>query len=439
MRNQNQKTFQFNSGTLEEICDINTLKQAFILVKKNKGGPGVDGKTIERFEENLFNELEQLKNEVLNWKYVPSPVKRIEIPKPDGKGTRILGIPIIKDRVLHMAIKIILEPIIDSTFSQSSYGFRPGRNQGQAVEAARNIVQSGKEYVVDIDLSKFFDRINHDRLIHRLKLYIKDTRILRIIGMILRSGIMSEGIVTIPSEGSVQGSPLSPLLSNVVLDELDKELEKRSLQFCRYADDCNIFVQSMKSAERVMKSLRKFIEKKLKLKVNDEKSKTAKADQVKFLAMTIVNGTIAISKKAMKKAMDMVKKLTLRGTHLPLEETMNRINEWYRGWGSYFKMTQYPYQLRMIEAHIRRRLRSRLVRQQKKRRHLFCKLHKLGITKTQARKTAYSNRKAWAMSHTHAVEKAFSNKWFIETMKQKIFSDQKRPGWFDKDTKVEFT
>ncbi len=286
-----QLEFKFQEGKLlEEICAEGTLRKAFKLVKRNKGAPGIDGITIEDFEQNLSEELTQLRQEVQSWKYKPTPVKRVEIPKPDGKGVRLLGIPIIKDRVLHMAIKMVLEPILELDFSKSSYGFRPGRSQQQAVETAREYVKAGKEFVVDIDLSKFFDRINHDRLIHRLGTKIEDKRVLRLVGMILRSGIMADGTVTILHEGSVQGSPLSPLLSNLVLDELDKELEKRNLEFCRYADDCNFFVKTERAAVRVMDSIKKFIESKLKLKVNEEKSKVAKSDRIKFLGMTIANG-----------------------------------------------------------------------------------------------------------------------------------------------------
>ena len=290
-----QLEFKFHEGKLlEEICEENTLRKAFKLVKRNKGAPGIDGITIEDFEQYLFEELTQLKQEVLGWKYKPAPVKRVEIPKPDGKRVRLLGIPIIKDRVLHMAIKLVPEPILDSKFSKSSYGFRPGKSQQQAVEAARDYVRAGKEFAVDIDLSKFFDRINHDRLIQTLKSKIEDKRVLRLIGMILRSGIMADGTVTILHQGSFQGSPLSPLLSNLVLDELDKELEERNLEFCRYADDSNIFVKTERAAVRVMGSIKKYIETKLKLKVNEEKSKVANADRVKFLGMTIANGLIAI-------------------------------------------------------------------------------------------------------------------------------------------------
>jgi len=274
---------------------------------------------------------------------------------------------------------LLLEPIFEPLFSANSYGFRPKRNQGQAVEAARRIVAGGKPYVVDLDLSKFFDRIHHDRLIARLGQTIPDKRILRLVGLILRSGIMANGLVTPSTEGAVQGSPLSPLLSNIVLDELDQELERRGLEFCRFVDDCNIFVKTPKAAERVMASIGGYIEKRLKLVVNREKSQVARSDRVKFLGLTIVGDTIAISRKALQTAMDKVKELTPRGTHLALETSIERINSWYVGWSSYFAMTYYPAQLKKIEAHIRRRLRSRLVDQQKSRRNLFRKLVKRGV------------------------------------------------------------
>lgn len=434
---------EFNLGNqrklFERILEVNNLRAAFIRVKANKGAPGIDGKTIEVYEQSLEEELNQLKEEVQSWSYKPTPVKRVEIPKPNGKGTRNLGIPIIKDRVLHMAIKQVLEPILEPTFSENSYGFRPGRNQQQAVQKAKHIVESGKEFVVDIDLSKFFDRINHDRLIHRLKTHVDDTRVLRLIGMILRSGVMIDGIKTPTEEGSVQGSPLSPLLSNVVLDELDKELEQRGLEFCRFADDCNVFTKTERSAERIMASIKKFIEKKLKLKVNEDKSKTAKSDQVKFLGMTIVKGFIAISKAALNKAMEKVKELIPRGTNLAIEQAIEKINSWYTGWASYFKMTQYPAQLKYIEAHIRRRLRARIVSQQKKKRNLVAKLIKRGVAKIRAVKTVYTNRKTWAISHTKAVEQAFPNKWFTDELNQTIMSDKKLDHWFDPDMWVKLT
>lgn len=431
--------FSYQLSLFERICSRETLLDAFHAVRRNGGAPGIDGVTVEEFESRLSQEVGQLKKDIESWSYEPSPVRRVEIPKPGGAGVRLLGIPTVRDRVLHASIKSVLEPILDPLFSKNSYGFRPSRNQRQAVESAQQIVKSGKEWVVDIDLSKFFDRIHHDRLIGRLGKFIDDKRVLRLIGMTLRSGIMSEGVVTIPAEGSVQGSPLSPLLSNVVLDELDKELENRGLEFCRFADDCNIFVRSQAAAERVMQSVVKFIEKRLELVVNREKSKVALSKGVKFLGMTIVAATIAISPKSMQNAMDKVKELTLRGTSLNMKQTIEKINSWYGGWASYYSMSQYPYQLLTIEAHVRRRLRARIIAQQKKKRHLVAKLMERGIKRKTAAGTAYSNRGRWALSYSWAVRNAFNNHWFIHRMGQKIVTDRRLPHWFKPDIRIHFT
>lgn len=332
--------------------------------------------------------------------------------------------------MVQAAIKNNLEPIFEPLFSANSYGFRPDRNQWQAIHAAQQIVQSGKEYVVDIDLEKFFDRVQHDRLIYKLGMHIQDKRVLRLIGMTLRSGIMKDGVVSMTPEGTVQGSPLSPLLSNVVLDELDKELERRGLQFCRYADDCNIFTASEKAAERVMQTVSRFIESRLKLVVNRTKSKVARSKFVKFLGITIIAGTIAISTKSMARAMDKVKELTPRGTNQTLEKTMEGINSWYLGWANYYKITQYPSQLSAIEAHVRRRLRARIVSQQKKKRHLLARLIERGVPRRQAAKAVYSDRRRWALSHTKAVEKAYPNKWFHEVVGQETMLDEPLKHWF---------
>lgn len=424
----------------EKLCDLKYLQEGFKAVKRNGGSPGIDGVTIKEFGSCFDVELRKLKEELEGWIYKPKPVRRVEIPKPGkGAGVRLLGVPCVRDRVVQATLKLILEPILDPTFSSSSYGFRPGRSQRHAVKAAQGIVRSGKEYVVDIDLSKFFDRVHHDRLIYRLSGYISDKRILRIIGMTLRSGVMKDGLVSHTTEGTVQGSPLSPLLSNVVLDELDKELEQRGLEFCRFADDCNIFVKSQKAADRVMRSISKFIESKLKLAVNWDKSKVALSKHVKFLGMTIIAGMIAISAQSMNRAMAKVKELTPRGTHLRLERTIEEINTWYMGWSNYYSMTQYPSQLAKIEAHIRRRLRSRLVDQQKKRRYLFEKLIKRKVSRRLAAKTVFSNKKRWELSHTTAVEKAYPNKWFIQEMGLKVRSTEKHPHWFSPHRWVKVT
>jgi group II intron reverse transcriptase/maturase len=403
----------------------------FILVKRNRGKPGIDGVSIADFEANLEEELSQLQQELSNWTYQPSPVRRVEIPKPGGKGMRLLGIPTVRDRVVQATLKLLLEPIFDPHFSPNSYGFRPGRSQHQAVEAAQRIVNSGKPYVVDIDLSKFFDRIHHDRLIARMGEKVTDKRILRLVGLMLRSGIMINGVVIPSQEGAMQGGPLSPLLSNIVLDELDQELERRGLEFCRFADDCNIFVKSQKAAERVMEKVSQFIEKKLKLKVNQEKSQVALSDKVKFLGFTVVNGTIAIAHKALQTAMEKVKALTPRGTHKALEPALDKINQWYVGWSNYYSLTNYPSQLHKIEAHIRRRLRSRLVSQQKRKQHLYRNLVKRGVPRKQASKTVFSNNKRWVLSNARAVTRAYPNCWFINLKGQEIRSDRKLAHWFE--------
>ena len=427
MREQNLPIWKVE--LFDRLCSTTVLKEGFKAVKRNKGAPGIDGITTKVFEANLEEEISSLKKDLEEWTYEPRPVKRVEIPKPSG-GKRLLGIPCVRDRVVQATIKALVEPIFEQQFSRHSYGFRPGLGPKNAVQAAREIAESGKEYVVDIDLEKFFDKINHDRLISRMSKNISDKRILRVIGKNLRSGIMADGLVRSSQEGAVQGSPLSPLLSNIVLDELDKELEQRGLEFCRYADDCNIFAKSKESAEKAMRSISEFIETRLKLTVNKEKSKAAKSSSVKFLGFTIVAATIAISLAAMGTAMAQVERLTQRGTNQTLKQSVNKINRWYTGWSAYFGMTQYPAQLGKIEAHIRRRLRARIVKQQKSKRNLARNLVKRGVSWQSAR-TVYRNRNTWHLSHTRAVERGYPNRWFSEEIGLKIRSNEKRPHWFD--------
>ena len=431
MKENNQISFNFYSGLFEQIYSITSLEAAFKAVKRNRGAPGIDGVTVEEFSRTSKHSLQELSENVKNWRYKPKPVKRVEIPKPNGGGTRKLGIPCVIDRIIQMSIKMALEPLIDPKFSNSSFGFRPGKSQAHAISLAREHVTSGREWVVDIDLSKFFDRICHDKLVSRLKLYFDDRRVLRLIGMTLRSGILENGKVHPSKEGSVQGSPLSPLLSNVVLDQLDKEMEKRGHKFCRFADDVNAFVKTEKAANRVMRSLTSFIEKKMKLIVNREKSQVSLSKGVKFLGMTIIAGTIAISKSSLDRGMERVKELTPRGTHLTIEKSIEKINRWYRGWSSYYKMTEYPAQLNKIEAHIRRRLRARFIRQQKKKRHLARKLVKMGANKKTTYKTIYSNKGIWALSFTNPLHKALPKSWFTQ---RGLFSrtEENHPHWKNK-------
>ncbi len=425
---ESESLFNVNRSLFEQLCLEENLRAAFDAVRRNKGVPGIDGQTIEDFESKLQTELPRLSKELESWEYRCKPVKRVEIPKPGGKGMRKLGVPCVRDRVVETCLKQLLEPIFEPHFSESNYGFRPGRSQRAAVEAAQQHVQSGKEWVVDIDLAQFFDTIHHDRLIHRVGERVSDKRILRLIGKSLRSGaILPDGSFEASPCGSVQGSPLSPLLSNIVLDELDKELEKRGLSFVRWADDSNIFVRSEKAAHRVLESMGRFIRKRLRLEVNGEKSQAARTEQVKFLGMTIVKGRRAISRKSMKRAMEQVKALIPTNSPVPVQKTMERVNQWYRGWAQYHSMTQYPKQLRTVESHVRRRFRARIARQCKRPRTLYRRMIARGSRPATARRNAFSGKGPWWMSH-NPMTHCWPVKWFTGTMGQLTFSDKQLTG-----------
>lgn len=426
---------QIDTSLFEEVLSVKQLATAYKAVRANRGAPGVDGVSVEAFGEDLEVKLEHLGQEVREWRYKPSPVRRVRIPKPDGD-ERLLGIPCVRDRVLQYSLKITLEPYFEKHFSKSSYGFRPGKNQKQAIDTAQKLVREGREWVVDIDLEKFFDRINHDKVIHLVRVRIADPRILRLIGMVLRSGILEGDQIVVSEEGSIQGSPLSPLLSNIVLDELDKEIERRGLHFCRYADDCNLYVRSKKAAERVKESITKFIETRLKLKVNQAKSKVSLASGVKFLGFTILFGAVVISQKSMAQAMETVDTLTPRGTHLTLEKQIAKINAWYVGWSGYYERTEYPWQLATIEAHLRRRLRARMIHDQKRPRHLREKFVSLGVPRPTARLCAYRGN-IWRKSISKAANRAWNNKWF-RSHGLRIRSEDGLAHWFSRNSRVSF-
>lgn len=414
----------------EDITSKWQLKTAFKKVRSNKGSPGIDGQSIEKFEENLEEEINKLSKELETWTYKPSPVKRVEIPKAGGKGKRHLGIATVRDRVVQESIKMSIEWKIDENFSESSYGFRPRKSQHQAILKAEEYVKSGYIHVVDIDLEKFFDRIPQNRLMTKVSELIEDKRVVKLIAMILRSGILETTGLVVPSEeGTPQGSPISPLLSNIVLDELDKELERRNLRFCRFADDANIFCKSEKAANRVMVSITKFIEKRLKLKVNKDKSKVSKSNNVKFLGMTIAEDGIIISDKAIKRAFEKIKLLIPRKSGKSLRMTIEEVNKWFRGWYEYFRLTRYPTQFVKIEAHIRRRLRAKVVKQKKQKRILYRFLINKGIRKKTAYSSIYGGKRgAWSLSWSKAMHLAFPNVWFKD---QGLFtpSENKLPYW----------
>jgi len=422
--------FNVDRKLFEQICAEDNLVSAFRSVKRNKGAAGIDKVTVEMFDARLHEEVGILAKELREWRYKPQPVRRVEILKSDGKSIRELGIPTVRDRIVQTCIKEVLEPLYEPEFSNHSYGFRPKRNQKQAVLAAREQVVGGKKWIVDIDLAKFFDTIPHDRLIHRLAHRVTDNRVLKLIALMLRSGVMCKGGFQDTHEGSVQGSPLSPLLSNIALDELDKELERRKLSFCRFADDCNIFVRTKIAAERVMNSITRFIETHLKLKVNREKSKVATSSDVSFLGFTITGKAIMISKKSMKRAMIKITALTRTHGSAPVQKTLAKINQWYVGWGEYFSTAQFPFQFEVLESHVRRRLRARLIRQCKRRRNLCRRFIRSGVNKRMAANQAYSNTGPWKLSNQRSATITWSNKWFLGVGGQKLISTRALPHWF---------
>lgn len=425
-------------GMFERISSKRQLTEAFKAVRRNAGAAGIDGVTTRDFGRRLRKNISKLSEEVRNWTYKPQPVKRVRIPKPGSRKQRELGIPCVRDRVLQYSIKMSLEPKYEAKFSKSSFGFRPGRSQRDAVEHAKAAVISGKEWVVDIDLERFFDTVDQNRLLWLLGQEVDDKRVLRLIGISLRSGVVDNGRLKASHCGVIQGSPLSPLLSNVVLDELDEELEKRGLAFSRYADDSVIFVRTEKAAQRVKVSVSRFIEEKLKLKVNKEKSQVARSEKVKYLGMTIACGMIVISKKSMSAAMAEVKKLVKRRTHIPLKAQMARVNEWYRGWSGYFKMTETPVQLRQIEARIRVRFRVQFIQHLKRKRFLIRELKARGIGRDKAWRDVYSNSRTWALAHKHSIQRAWSPAWFVEQGQYSISGRQLRH-WKSLKTWVKLT
>ncbi len=340
---------------LESVMDYGNLHKAYQQVYKNGGKGGVDGMEVGELGMWLQKNVREIREEVLTERYRPEAVKKVMIPKPNG-GERMLGIPTVKDRLLQQSIHQVLNRYYDPLFSESSFGFRPGRSAHQAIEQACVYVKSGKEWVVDIDLEKFFDKVNHDRLMQRLSKGIGDKRLLRLIKTYLRAGIMTDGLVEQRTAGTPQGSPLSPLLSNIVLDKLDKELEKRGHEFCRYADDCNIYVNSKRAGERVMESLINYIEQKLKLKVNRKKSGVKHCTQVKFLGYTILpGGDVRVSDVSIKRLKDKIREVTKRNRGVKFEQVIKELNTVIRGWANYFHLAnRWLSTIRDIDGWLRR-------------------------------------------------------------------------------------
>ena len=390
---------------LEEILERDNLKDAYKRVKANQGSPGIDGMTVEGLGEYLKSHLPEIRGQLQSGTYQPQPVKRVEIPKPDG-GVRKLGIPTTLDRFLQQAVMQVLQRKWDPTFSEHSYGFRPGRSQQQAVEAAKQYIVAGFTWCVDLDLEKFFDRVNHDKLMGQIAKRMGDKRVLKLIRSFLTAGIMEDGLVSPSEEGTPQGGPLSPLLSNVVLDELDRELEARGHRFVRYADDCNIYVRSERAGQRVMESVKQFISKKLKLKVNETKSAVAKPQERKFLGFSFTKwGELKrlIAPKAIERFKERVREITRRNRGISMKERVEELAVYMRGWLGYFEFGEVRSQMKELNSWVRRRLRCVFWWQWKTARKRYAELVKRGVERELAESTAGSRKGPWRVSQSPAL------------------------------------
>ncbi len=402
-----------DTSLMERIANPNNLTRAFQRVKRNKGAAGIDRMTVEGLYAHLQEHGHGLRQCLLQGEYRPVPVRRVRIPKPDG-GERQLGIPTALDRMVQQAIQQVLQAEWEPRFSACSYGFRPNRSAHQAINQAQSYIREGYDWVVDIDLSKFFDRVSHDRLMAKLAVYTDDRDVLRLIRRFLQSGAMENGLVKPQTEGVPQGGPLSPVLSNIVLDELDKELEKRGLRFVRYADDCRVFVRSRKAGDRVMVSLTHYIEGKLKLKVNDTKSAVERAWKRAFLGYSFTrNGRKTLADKTCKRFKDKVKQLTRKGGR-SLEQRLESLNRYLRGWKNYFREVETRSEFEDFDGWIRRRLRSLLWYQWKRSPRRYAELRKLGVGDRLTRQTVASSKGYWRVSRSPALHMALPNSWFDE-------------------------
>jgi len=409
--------------TMEEVASDENLRSAFQAVASNHGAPGPDRQSVEEVREHLDDVLAIVRRELLEGRYRPGLIRRVYIPKAGG-GERGLGIPNVMDRVVQQAVHQVLSPNYEPTFHGSSHGFRPGRSCHTAIAEARRYLEEGYEWVVDLDLEKFFDRVHHARLLSRLEQKVKDRKLLNLILRMLKAKVvMPDGVVVATEEGTPQGGPLSPLLSNIVLDELDQELERRGHRFVRYADDSNIYVRSERSGQRVMASIKRFIEGRLRLKVNAEKSAVARPEERHFVGFRLrrepMDGEVEVllSKRSKERIDERIRELTPRTWGRSLNDCIARVNEYLRGWIDFFSISSAA-ELRTLhglDAHIRRRLRAIVLRHWKRRRTIAKRLIRLGVAAKAAWRGIYQgNRSWWTLSHSNAVDRGLRNAYFAE-------------------------
>lgn len=397
-----------------QILSRENLQAAIKRVEANKGAAGVDGVTTRQLREYVQKHWPKIKLKLQEGTYKPSPVRKVEIPKPEG-GLRVLGIPTVIDRFIQQAILQVLTPLFDPGFSPHSYGFRPGKRGHDAVQQARKYIEEGYCIVVDIDLEKFFDRINHDILMSRVARKVKDKKVLKLIRSYLNSGIMVEGIRVRTEEGTPQGGPLSPLLANILLDDLDKELERRLLRFCRYADDCNIYVKTKRAGERVKQSITRYLEKKLRLKVNEVKSAVDRPWKRKFLGFSFYKQKVIkvrIAPKSLKRLKNKIREITNPTWSISMNERIQRLNQYLTGWIGYYALADTPSVLEGLEEWIRRRLRLCLWLQWKRVRTRIRELKALGLKKSQAEEIANTRKGAWRTTKTPHLHKALGNAYW---------------------------
>jgi RNA-directed DNA polymerase len=396
---------------MEEVCERENLKEALRRVKANKGSAGIDRMTVDGIADYLKQHWLAIREQLLSGTYQPKPVRRVEIPKPDG-GVRKLGIPTVLDRFIQQAVMQVLQKQWDSTFSDHSYGFRPGRSAHQAVAQAQRYIAEGHSWCVDLDLEKFFDRVNHDKLMGQIAKRVGDKRLLKLIRGFLNAGVMENGLVSPSVEGTPQGGPLSPLLSNLVLDELDRELERRGHRFVRYADDSNIYVRSQRAGQRVMKSVTRFITQELKLKVNETKSAVARPQERKFLGFSFTASPEAkrvIAPQALDRFKQRIREITRRAKGVSMKTTIEELAPFMRGWRSYFGFCETPEVLVSLTRWVRLRIRAAMWRQWKTPRRRREALIELGVRSRLASNTAGSGLGPWYLAKAKALSVGLSN------------------------------